>query len=305
MPGGSRVMGPRTDSMDTPRRVAAIVVNYSTPELTAACVGHLRAQDTAQLDVVVVDNASSAAQLDCLRHLLPEERIIETGRNLGFADGLNAGMHYAWALNPDFLWMVTPDAKADPGCLSAMVDAMDRDKGLGICGPVIDAAGEWIVGCRLIEPLGFLVRIKSARAARIDALPGAVATDFVEGCSMLIRADTARQVGLFRPEFFLYYEECEYCLRARDLGWRLAVIPAARVRTRARKVERNARSYYLIRNSIVLARLRRKHVATAVVRGIVETAVHATRQPTFLAAGLRAVRDGLSLTLSSERGVLR
>lgn len=119
---------------------------------------------------------------------------------------------------------------------------------------------------------------------------------------MLIRAEAARQIGLFRLEFFLYYEECEYCLRARDLGWSLAVIPAARVRTRARKTERNARSYYLIRNSIVLARLRREYAAAAVVRGIVETGMRSIRQPAFFAGGLRAVRDGLSLAISPTRG---
>lgn len=284
--------------MGIPRRVAAIVVNYSTPELTADCVGRLRAQDAAQIHVVVVDNTSSAAQSERLRQLLHGERIIETGRNLGFADGLNVGMRDVEPLNPDFLWVVTPDAAVAPGCLSAMLAAMDQDDRLGICGPVIDAAGEWIVGCQLFEKLGFWVRIKSVRPERIAALPATVATDFVEGCSMLIRADAAKQVGAFRLEFFLYYEECEYCLRARDLGWRMAVVPGALVRTRARKTERNKRSYYLIRNSIVLARVRKAHLVAAVARGLVEASVRAVRQPGFLTAGFRAVKDGLSLPVS-------
>jgi GT2 family glycosyltransferase len=294
-----RTIGPRIDGMCIPRRVVAIVVNYSTPDLTASCVEHLRAQDVPDLDIVIVDNGSAPAQLARLRQLLPDERIVETDCNLGFAGGLNAGIDTAWLMDPEFLWLVTPDAVADLGCLSAMLDAMRQDERLGICGPVIDAAGEWITAWRLIERLGFMVRIQSVRQAHLATLPASIATDFVEGCSMFVRAETARQVGLFRLDFFLYYEECEYCLRAHDLGWHLAVISRARVHTRARRQDRNRRSYYLIRNGIVLARIRRKHVVAAVVRGVIETGLRATRQPAFLAAGLRAVRDGLSMALTS------
>lgn len=284
--------------MNSSPTVVAVIVNYKTADLAAECVRLVRAQVGADVRVIVVDNDSGQQQVDRLRDLLPGERIIETSRNQGFAGGVNAGVEAAWSENPDFLWVVTPDMAAQPDCLPHMLAAMQDDARLGICGPAINADGEWIVGCRLVEPLGFMTRIDTARPDAVAALPRVMPTDFVEGGAMLIRAETARDVGAFRLEFFLYYEESEYCLRARDRGWRLGVVPAAQVHTRARKADRNSRQYYLIRNSIMLARMRHRHVAAAVVRGAVETCLRSLSRPAFFPMGVRALRHGVRISVS-------
>jgi N-acetylglucosaminyl-diphospho-decaprenol L-rhamnosyltransferase len=287
----------------SPPRVTALVVNYSTPVLTRECVDGLRAQRGVTPTVIVVDNSAHLEQAVRLRDVVPDTQIVETDRNRGFAAGVNAGIAAAWAHQPDFLWVVTPDVIAEPDCLAALVAAMTNDTRLGICGPAIEAAGEWIVGCRLIERLGFLVKMDSVAAEDVGRSSRVRGTDFVEGGSMLIRAEAARQIGTLRPEFFMYYEECEYCLRARDLGWTMGVVESARVHTRARRAERNERSRFLVRNAIVLARMRRRYVVIAALRGAAEAVVRAALGRGSAVDGLRAVREGLSLPIAGAPDV--
>jgi GT2 family glycosyltransferase len=183
--------------MSSDQRVNVIVVHYADPIQTESCVRHLRAQHPAVVeDIQVIDN-SVGRDAEELRRLLPSESICETGRNLGFADGVNVGMTRVCASDPDFVWVVTPDAMPDPQCLRVLLQAMVADSELGICGPVIDADGELIVGCRLVEALGFLVRINTIAPEALETLPKVLPTDFVEGCSMLIRTDAARALGIF------------------------------------------------------------------------------------------------------------
>jgi GT2 family glycosyltransferase len=284
--------------MNRAPRVHAVVVHYADAAQTAECVRSLRSQSGIGVSGVdVIDNSTGRDALE-LRRLLPDLVITETQRNLGFADGVNVGMDRARATAPDFIWVITPDAVPAPDCLQYLLEAMAADDRIGICGPLIDASGELIAGCRLIEYLGFLVVVHSVGEAELSELPQVRHTDFVEGCSMLIRAETASRLAPFRTEFFLYYEECEYCLRARDAGWGLAVACKARVVTRARRSERNLRGYYLMRNSVLMARIRRRFVAMAVMRNLAQAFVRGVTKPRALVDGIRAVRDGLSVSLS-------
>jgi GT2 family glycosyltransferase len=151
---------------------------------------------------------------------------------------------------------------------------MDADPGLGLLGPAIESGGRVIVRSRVTEAFGFLTRHEYCAPEHVSTRRTASDTDYVDGCAIFLRMAMLEQIGLFRDDFFLYFEETELCLRARDHGWRAAVTGATRVATRPMDEERNGRSFYMVRNSVLVARVRRRYRARTVLRHVVSLTLH-------------------------------
>jgi GT2 family glycosyltransferase len=280
--------------------VGIVVLNYATPAETVECVRKLRDQDYPCFEIFIVDNASPDGSEQRLRAELPGETIVQRGRNLGYGDGNNLGMEIALRCGAEFVWIVSPDVHAAPDCLAHLVALMRSAPDIGISGPVIQADDRTVVRWTLAEALGFQAWAHTVSECRLAAQPERLDTGFVEGGAILIRATVVREIGAFRTDFFLYYEECEYCLRARDAGWALAVCTRARVRTRRNKDNRNTRYYYMTRNSIALARLRRRYVARSVAKSMLLLPLYMLLKGQKASTGLRAVRDGLRMSLTGS-----
>jgi hypothetical protein len=114
------------------------------------------------------------------------------------------------------VWLLNNDAEPEPATLAALVDEAEADPRVGIVGAVLP--GVW-GGGRVSEWTG---------VARPVSEPGE-RLDYVAGTCMLIRRRVLEQIGLFDEAFFFYYEDADFCRRARQAGWRLSVAPEARV----------------------------------------------------------------------------
>jgi N-acetylglucosaminyl-diphospho-decaprenol L-rhamnosyltransferase len=223
------------------RRLTAIVVTYNSsllfPEfaasLPAACAG-------TEWSVVVADNDSSDGTAAVVRARLPAARVVETGRNAGYAAGINAAL--AAAPPSDAYLILNPDVRLRPGAASALLAALDQP-GVGIAVPrIVDGDGRpaWslrrdpTVGRALGESL-----LGGVRAGRFAALgemvtdpaayrrPGPV--DWASGAVMLVSAACAEAVGAWDERFFLYSEETDFALRARTAGFGTWFEPTAEV----------------------------------------------------------------------------
>jgi GT2 family glycosyltransferase len=112
------------------------------------------------------------------------------------------------------------------------------------------------------------------------------------------------EIGLFRDDFFLYYDETEYCLRARSLGWKVLISLMSHVYTRPISEERNDRQFYMVRNTILLARLQKRYLLRTLLRHIVAASlvtIPGRRFPGDLgwSALWRATVSGLKLPLAN------
>jgi GT2 family glycosyltransferase len=297
--GAMRVGAERVSSEEAPS-VGIVVLNYQSENDTAECVRRLREQHYPNYRIVIVDNASADGAESRLRAVLPEAAVVQRGRNLGYGDGNNLGIEMALAQGADLIWIVSPDVHVAPDCLRHMVALMERRSEIGICCPVVHigqrAVRRWVIA----EGLGSQAWARTVRASALSSHNDHVETGFVEGGALLMRSNVVRQVGGFRTDLFLYYEDCELSLRAKDAGWKLAICMDAHVSTHWNDGTRNRRYYYMTRNSIVLARLRHSFVWRAVARNLLLLRVYMVvkRQP--LRIGITAVRDGLRLPLDGR-----
>lgn len=236
--------------------VWAVVLNHGASDAALRCVAALQRSRYRDLRVLVVDNGSGAEEVARLRAAAP--RVVESGGNLGYAGGNNAGIRTALAEGADAIWIVNPDAVVGRGALRHM--ARLASGSVGIVGSRILAAGkdpatlesfggriEWDAGARsvLIDSGRHAPRWVRGRVRRVD---------FVHGASMLVRREVFDEVGLLPEEYFMYFEETEFCLRAGRAGWEVVVSPWADVvhhSSRAEGLPGEVYVYYFVRNRLL------------------------------------------------------
>ncbi|MCC9608436.1 glycosyltransferase family 2 protein [Blastopirellula sp. JC732] len=260
--------------------VACVIVNYRCVDETIACVERLQGSEHASPHIFVVDNNSPDDSVEGLTARLPEGvELVVSGRNLGYGDGCNLGIRKAAEQGFQFVWVLTPDVQVADGALSKLMEVMLQEPTIGICGPEVVAGDEVIAQSLVFENRGFLPMHKMRPTDSPTPNREVRSTGYVDGCAILLRVATLRQIGLFRDDFFLYFEETELCLRAADFGWKVMIVSDAKVITRPMNEERNGRDYYMIRNSIYLARVRRRYRMRTVGRHVLETAYLTLRYP--------------------------
>lgn len=225
------------------RSIAVVVVTYNSAHLLADLVASLPG-GLAGLGwrLVVADNASGDDTVAEARRLAPDATVVETGRNGGYAAGINAGVAAAFAEDRDLdaVLVLNPDVRLEPGCVAAL--AREIGPGVGVAVPhLVDAEGRLIESMRgapsLVRAFADAV-VGANRAGRVRWAGEIVAspveyervqdTDWAEGSTQLISAACWRACGPWDESYFLYSEETEFHLRARDRGFRVRYVPAAR-----------------------------------------------------------------------------
>lgn len=218
-----------------PHPVVYASVLYWQPrelELISECVQSLivqREQDAVRVRVIVVDNGCGIPP-DVPDH--PDVELISLPRNVGFAAGHNTAMRRAHECGADYQFIFNSDAIAHAGCLRELVAAAEKHPTAAFLGPVIlDANSE-----ARIESAGQTFNSWSARhhelargalVGQIDAKSRRV--DAVSGCALLARLSAVRAIGPLDEGLFVYFEDMDWCLRARRAGFDVVLVPTARV----------------------------------------------------------------------------
>jgi GT2 family glycosyltransferase len=205
-----------------------VLVNYNGLADTRKCLHSLRGVAYCCLSVVVVDNASREDPTPALRREFPECHLVRNAINSGWAGGNNAGAVYALKRGADQVLLLNNDTAAAPRLADALLTAVAARPEYGILGPVIyymDEPAEVMTdGCLFNRPRapGFFQR-KPVPLGRAG-LPRVTDVDIVNGCAMMIGAHVFRRIGLIDERFFLIHEEADFCLRARQAGFRCGVL---------------------------------------------------------------------------------
>ena len=178
-------------------------------------------------EIVVVDNASTDASVEAARKI-PGVRIIEMGRNAGFAAANNAGIR---ASDGELLLLLNSDTLVPPGALDQLIARLAATPSAAVAGPrLLDEHGtaELSFG-RMISPLNELRQKRRSPEwiARETAREQFV--DWVSGACLLVRRDDAERAGLLDERFFLYTEDVDFCHAVRRLGRKILFTPAAEI----------------------------------------------------------------------------
>jgi hypothetical protein len=222
--------------------ISIIVVNWNTRDLLDDCLGSLPAAlDGLHAEVILVDNASRDGSAEHVRRAFPAVTVIEAGANLGFARANNLALPRAVG---DAVLLLNPDTVCRPGSLARLHRELAALPAAGAVGPLLlDARGAPTMSygnepSPLYHLLGLLGphdrrwprALRRATFARIPAAddPGR-AVDYVVGACLLIRRSCLEAVGGLDERFFMYFEETDWCRRARAAGWEIRYCAEARV----------------------------------------------------------------------------
>lgn len=211
-------------------RVAVIVLNWNGRDDSIACLESLQKVEYPNYEVMLVDNGSVDGSAAAIRRHFPGQEIVETGRNLGFAEGNNTGIRIALERGADYVLLLNNDTIVHPSLLRELVAAAERcpDGGL-FCAKIYYHAEPtriWYGGARWHDDLMRFQHFYDEAQILPDER-GVAAVDYACGCALLARSAVLRQVGLLDPRFFLTYEDTDLCFRARAAGFASYCVPAA------------------------------------------------------------------------------
>jgi GT2 family glycosyltransferase len=229
--------------MATDYRVAAIVLNYRTPELAANCArSALECLDPERDVVLVVDNESGDDSEEKLRAQLatvtrPEVRVLATGRNGGFAFGNNAGIR---AVTARAYLLLNSDTLVRPGAIETLYRFLESHPRVGLVGPRLEWEDGEVQqsGFRFHRPITELIAGSATgpitRALARWDVPLEVSSEprrveWASFAAIMIRAEVTRAIGGLDEGYFMYFEDADYCLAAARAGFETWQEPAARV----------------------------------------------------------------------------
>jgi GT2 family glycosyltransferase len=237
--------------------VVVLVLHWNSLEETLACLRSVEALDYPNASTLVVDNGSTGGAVACIRAAYPDVRLIVNDRNLGYAQGNNVGLDRALKEGPDYILLLNNDVILDVCCLTHLVRAGEYYPDAAFLGPKVyhreDPTRIQSAGARL----DWLWRSHQRGLDQVDVGQFDVgeAVDYVVGAAILIRASLLDRIGMLDPDFFLYREDVDWCLRARRLGYRTRYVPQAQVWHRSHHVREHElprTTYYMTRNSLML-----------------------------------------------------
>lgn len=237
--------------------VTVLVLNWNGADDTISCLASLSQTDYDNYRVIVVDNGSTDESATKILAAFPEISLVTTGRNLGYAGGNNVGIRKALAEGARYIWILNNDTVVFPDCLRRMVLAAEADEAIGMVGSKIrytEAPNTiWYAGGTIDLECG-----KTWHTGKDETDDGRFdmegPTDFITGCSVLAKREMIEAIGLPEEKYFLYFEDVDWSLRARNEGWTLWFEPKAVLlhtegaRSTARYSDRFI--YYTLRNRL-------------------------------------------------------
>ncbi|KKR87220.1 hypothetical protein A2875_02065 [Candidatus Gottesmanbacteria bacterium RIFCSPHIGHO2_01_FULL_46_14] len=251
------------------KKVSIVIVNWNGIIQTRQCLrslGKLVKKDI-ELTTIVVDNGSTDGSIGTIRKEFSDVVALPQESNRGFTGGNNAGIDYALEHGANYVWLLNNDTEVDKQSLTALIHA-EAD----------------IVGSKIYFAPGFEYhkdRYKESERGRVIWYAGGiidwqnmyashrgvdevdhgqydvrVETDFVTGCSMMVRSEVFKRIGLFDERYYLYLEDVDLSLRAQKGGFRLIYEPVSVVWHKnagsSGGVGSHLHDYYLMRNRFLL-----------------------------------------------------
>lgn len=238
-------------------RVCISILNWKNTQDTLRCIRSLSDVDLSTNLIVVLDNESTRESLRTLEQL-PQITVMASTENLGFAGGHNRVMRWAKNRGVDYVWLLNNDAVVQPQCLAKLLAYAQQHKECALLSPSIfdcepPHAPQHIVSIVNETRTGAYEYTDLKEAAEKQAQhPDKV---ILWGTALLVRTAAIESIGYFDERLFAYAEDTDYALRARQHGWRNAVVIDAHVWHEHPKAPRKPHFYYYKhRNSIAIAR---------------------------------------------------
>jgi GT2 family glycosyltransferase len=221
--------------------LSTIIVNYNAGSLLRKCVDSLLACPL-DIEIIVVDNASSDASLDGLQDL-SQVCVIRNPANVGFAAACNIGVQ---ASSAPFLLFLNPDCFFQPDPIAPLLAGLQSGDRVGMVGGLlVNEDGTEQGGGRRAVPTPWRSFVRAFGLQRFanrwpklfydfhlhkQPLPdGPIEVEAISGACMLVKREVIEDVGLWDEGYFLHCEDLDWCMRFRQKGWKILFAPDARI----------------------------------------------------------------------------
>jgi GT2 family glycosyltransferase len=214
-------------------RVAVIVLTWNGKSLTLDCLETLARSTYDNIEILIVDNASTDGTAEAIAEIYGDRfTVLVNDTNLGFAGGNNVGIRHALAIGADYVLLLNNDTLVDSELIGHLAAAISISDDVGIVGPKIYYASPpdqiWYAGGKINLARGTArhIGIREKDIGQYDTLQD---VDYVTGCALMVRREVIDRIGSLDPAFNAYYEDADFCVRARRSGYRVVFVPAGHV----------------------------------------------------------------------------
>ncbi len=294
-------------------RVDVIMLTWNQRRDTLECLESLSHLTYPNHRIILVDNGSTDDTVEAVRERFPEVQLIVNEKNLGFQGGFNAGIRCALDAEAEFVFVINNDTSVSPDILDELIKYAEPPE-VGMLSPKIYYASEpdriWSVGGDC-NPVTFEMTHKGDNQLDRGQWEKVINRDFLVGCAILMKRSTLETIGLFDTGYHpIYYEDVDLCVRARRAGFRLLLIPSAKMWHKVSASSGGSDSprerYLMARHSV---RYFRKYVhgwrwlivGPYRFGSAIKTTVRLARQRRLDSIGAywRGLRDGLKMPLTT------
>jgi len=249
--------------------LSIIIVSYNTKEVTRNCLSSIYQNRPQQpFEIIVVDNNSSDGSQEVIERNFPEVVLIKNSENVGFARANNQGLRIR---NGNYVLLLNPDTLVLPEAINRMIVFMDKNPKVGAVTPRIwldegktlqshilhpFTIGQYIFG---FTPLGrlfprnWVFKKMWNKDIEVWRSKNPLEVDCFAGACIMVRGGVIENVGPLDENFFMFFEDTDWCLRMKKAGWRLFFLPEAEIvhfahqspSDRLLEMYRNSLVYYL------------------------------------------------------------
>lgn len=224
--------------------ISVIIISWNVEKLLKSCLASLQSQQIRKpglgMEVLVVDNASSDGSVEMVKEEFPWVRLVENQKNVGYTAAVNQAIRLT---QRPFIMLLNPDARVLGDAPAVMLEYMCRHPDMGAVGPKLLNPDGSVQSSRRRFPTLLLSFIESTVLQRFlswlpllrwfyfEDAPDSVVqdVDWLVGACLMLRREAVNQVGGLDESFFMYFEELDWCYRAKAAGWRITYVPKAQV----------------------------------------------------------------------------
>ncbi len=207
-------------------KIFIILLNYNNYIDTIECIKSIKENEKQiEYEIIVVDNKSTNNSVEELEKI-EGIHLIKAEDNKGFSHGNNLGIEYAINNKAEYLLLLNNDTIITENSISKIYKEMTKHNDVGIMGARImyheDKNKINYIGGRVNWNKGTVI-IERKGKTYIEEKQDFKYTEFVTGCCMLIKKETIEKLGYLPEQYFMYYEDIDYCVNAKRHGYKLGV----------------------------------------------------------------------------------
>jgi GT2 family glycosyltransferase len=225
-------------------KVFIVILNYNGKEVIKKCLASVFKIDYPNFEVVIIDNNSVDGSFEIARSTFSKASFIKNEENLGFSAGNNVGIRFAIERMAQYILILNNDTEVEKDFLKKLVEEGEKNKPSGILSPVIfngDTKEVWFSGGKINW-----LQMKSRHETDIKKEEN-YETEYITGCAMLIKAEVFKKNGLFDENFFLYWEDADFSVRANRSGFKNIVVSSSWIyHTEESQKNNKNKTYWLV-----------------------------------------------------------